>query len=226
MFDGASRQVTKPASTRVAMFGGTYDPVHIGHLRSAVELREALMLDHVHMVPAHVPPHRNDPAISGQSRLEMLRLGIGDTPGLIADDRELSRNGPSYSVDTLACLREAYGDGACLIMAVGHDAFLKLAQWHRPERLFELANLVVIDRPGHTGALPHELVDLIRERMVETPEALMASPAGRVLRMALSTALPISATDIRARCRRGESIRYLVPDAVASYLEVSGAYRE
>ncbi|WP_148253806.1 nicotinate-nucleotide adenylyltransferase [Aidingimonas lacisalsi] len=212
--------------TRIAMFGGTYDPVHLGHLRSGVELREALSLDRVHMIPAHVPPHREAPGVSSGMRLEMLQLGIGDTPGLLADDRELRRDGPSYSADTLTSLREAYGPDACLIMAVGADAFLKLAQWHKPERLFELANLVVIDRPGHYAPLPKELSRLVEHRLVDTPEWLTSRRAGCVLRLALPSAMEISATDIRARCRRGLCIRYLVPDAVASYLETSGAYRE
>src|SRR5699024_8251575 len=109
---------------RIAMLGGTFDPVHVGHLRSAVELAEQLGLDRVHMIPAHQPALRGQPDVSSHERLTLLRLGIGDTPRLVADDREIRRAGPSYSVDTLESLRADYGEQARLVMVLGHDAFL------------------------------------------------------------------------------------------------------
>jgi nicotinate-nucleotide adenylyltransferase len=208
---------------RLAMLGGTFDPVHLGHLRSAVELREALGLDEVRMIPAAMPPLRGEPRVSPDERLRLLRLGIGDTPGLVADARELDRRGTSYSVDTLASLRDQTGDEACLVMALGVDAFRRLADWHAPERLFELAHLVVIDRPDHAPA--PGLTGLIAGREVDTPEALMSRPAGLLLRLRLPTRMAISATEVRRRLAADLSVRYLLPEAVETRIREAGLYR-
>ncbi|MGM0692562.1 MAG: nicotinate-nucleotide adenylyltransferase [Pseudomonadota bacterium] len=207
------------------MLGGTFDPVHLGHLRSAVELREALALDSVHMVPAAMPPLRGEPRVSPADRLALLRLGIGDTPGLIADPRELDRDGPSYSADTLASLRQEFGPEARLVMALGHDAFLRLADWHEPERLFELAHVVVIDRPDCQASLPAPLVELLAGREVAQGEALMAHPAGRLLRLRLPSQMAISATEVRQRLAAERSVRYLLPEAVETRIVTRGLYR-
>ncbi|MBZ5877212.1 MULTISPECIES: nicotinate-nucleotide adenylyltransferase [Chromohalobacter] len=209
---------------RVAMLGGTFDPVHMGHLRSAVELREALELDRVHMVPARVPPHRATPGVSAERRAALLALGIGDTPGLAVDDREITRDGPSYSADTLASLREELGPQARLVMALGHDAYLNLAEWHEPQRLFDLAHIVVIDRPDHDRPLAPALQELVAGREVSDVETLMQAPAGSLLALRLPTRMAISATSIRERLRRGDSIRYLVPEAVERDLLARGLY--
>ncbi|WP_163560013.1 nicotinate-nucleotide adenylyltransferase [Halomonas sp. NO4] len=210
---------------RIAMLGGTFDPVHLGHLRSAVELSEALALDRVHLVPAAMPPLRGEPQVSPEERLALLRLGIGDTPGLVADPRELAREGPSYSADTLASLRDEVGDAARLVMALGHDAFLRLADWHDPARLFELAHVVVIERPDHEAPLPAALESLIRGREVGDADALMARPSGRLLRLALPTRMAIAATTLRRRLAEGRSVRYLVPAAVEARILDLGLYR-
>ncbi|MGJ7460652.1 nicotinate-nucleotide adenylyltransferase [Halomonas sp. MA07-2] len=207
------------------MLGGTFDPVHLGHLRSAVELREFLELDRVHMIPACVPPLRGEPRVSPEQRLAILRLGIGDTPGLVADPRELHRDGPSFSADTLASLREEVGGQARLVMALGHDAFLRLADWHEPERLFTLAHLVVIDRPDFEAPLPAPLEALIAGREVADAEALMSRPAGGLLRLALPSRMAISATEVRRRLAEGRSVRYLLPEAVERHLMQHGLYR-
>ncbi|MBA2778722.1 nicotinate-nucleotide adenylyltransferase [Billgrantia kenyensis] len=208
------------------MLGGTFDPVHLGHLRSAVELREVLGLDRVHMVPASIPPLRDAPQVAPQERLTLLELGIGDTPGLVADGRELERDGPSFTADTLAGLREEYGSQARLVMALGHDAFLRLADWHTPQRLFSLAHLVVIDRPDHDCPLSPALSELIAGREVDSPEALMQRPAGRLLRLALPTRLALSATAIRERLAAGRSIRYLLPEAVERRIMAKSLYQQ
>jgi len=214
-----------PAPPRLAMLGGTFDPVHLGHLRSAVELREALALDRVHMIPAAMPPLRGEPRVSPDERLALLRLGIADTPGLVADPRELERDGPSYSADTLASLRGEVGDEARLVMALGHDAFLRLADWRDPERLFALAHVVVIDRPDHEAALPAALRELLAGREVEQGEALMAHPAGKLLRLRLPSRMAISATEVRRRLATGRSVRYLLPEAVEARILERGLYR-
>ncbi|MBZ0329138.1 nicotinate-nucleotide adenylyltransferase [Halomonas sp. ANAO-440] len=210
---------------RIGMLGGTFDPVHLGHLRSAVELRECLSLDRVHMVPASMPPLRDKPTVPPEERLALLRLGIGRTPGLMADARELERHGPSYSADTLASLREEYGAQARLVMALGHDAFLRLAEWRTPDRLFELAHLVVIDRPDHEAPLPDALAELIARREVDSCEALFQHPSGSLLRLALPTRMAISATEVRRRLAAGSSIRYLLPEAVEARIHERALYR-
>jgi len=211
---------------RVAMLGGTFDPVHLGHLRSAVELGEALGLDAVHMIPVHVPPHRQAPGVSAEHRLAMLEAGIGTTPGLVADDREVRRSGHSYSIDTLTSLREEWGDQARLVMAVGYDAFLGLPGWHQRERLLSIAHIVVIDRPDHDAPLEPALAALIEGREVSTVEALMAAPAGNLLRLRLPSRMAIAATEVRRRLQRGCSVRYLIPEAVERYIDIHGLYRE
>ena len=210
---------------RIGMLGGTFDPVHHGHLRTAVELRDVLGLDGVHMIPAAQPPLRGRPQVSAQERLALLRLGIGDTPGLLADPCELEREGPSYSALTLASLRQRYGEEARIVMALGHDAFLKLAQWHRPEQLFDLAHVVVIDRPDHIGALPAALEELIAGREVNDCQALMEEAQGRLLRLSLPSRMAISATFVRERLAQGESVRYLLPEPVVQRIESRGLYR-
>ncbi|MBS9403996.1 nicotinate-nucleotide adenylyltransferase [Halomonas sp. TRM85114] len=223
----ASRSDGSGLSTppRIAMLGGTFDPVHLGHLRSAVEIGEVLGLDRVHMVPAAKPPLRGEPSVTPLERMALLCLGIGDTPGLVADSRELDREGPSYTAETLASLREEFGPTARLVMAVGHDAFLRLADWHQPERLFDLAHVVVIDRPGHDTPLSSALRAMVADREVEHPQALMASPAGQLLRLRLPTRMAISATDVRHRLASAASVRYLLPDAVEARIHDDGLYR-
>ncbi|HSH57307.1 MAG TPA: nicotinate-nicotinamide nucleotide adenylyltransferase [Halomonas sp.] len=179
-------------------------------LTSAIERRKA---------PAALP------SVSPAQRLALLRLGIGDTPGLVADDRELWREGPSYSADTLASLREELGGEARLVMALGHDAFLRLAEWHAPQRLFELAHLVVVERPDYQAALPVALRELIAGRESEGVEELMARPAGGLLRLRLPSRMAISATELRRRLARGLSVRYLLPEAVETHIMAHGFYR-
>jgi len=199
---------------KVGMFGGTFDPVHLGHLRSAVELYEALELDVLHMIPAPRPPLRDQPQVSAQDRLELLETGINGTPGLVADGRELLREGPSYTTLTLAELREEYGTEARLVMVLGQDAFLRLADWHQPEQLFEYAHVVVISRPGYRPERSAALKELIGHREVDSVAALMEAPHGSLLALALPTTMSISATDIRQRLAENQSIRYLVPAPV------------
>lgn len=210
---------------RVGMLGGTFDPVHLGHLRSAVEVREALGLDRLHMIPAPQPPLRQAPQVSPAQRFELLKLGIADTPGIIADDRELRRSGPSYSVETLAELRSEYGQDVPLAMVIGFDAFLKLPKWHKVEDIFALAHLVIIDRPGYQMPWPQPLKELVGNREVDSVAALMESPNGGVLTLTLPSMMSISATYVRARLKAGESVRYLLPEAVEKTILQQGFYQ-
>lgn len=212
------------APLRVGMFGGTFDPVHLGHLRSAVEISECLQLDRLHMIPAPQPPLRGQPQVSAQDRLALLEAGVKDTPGLIADGRELRRQGPSYSTLTLAELREEYGDTARLVMVLGQDAFLRLADWHQPEQLFALAHVVVIARPGYQPNRSAALKELIGLREVDSVASMMEKPKGKLLALALPTQMGISATEIRQRLVDHRSVRYLLPEAVEEQIHARQLY--
>lgn len=212
-------------SLKVGMLGGTFDPVHLGHLRSAVEVREALGLDWLHMIPAPQPPLRDTPQVSPEQRLALLKKGIADTPGIIADGRELRREGPSYSVDTLAELRIEYGEAVPLVMIIGFDAFLRLTQWRRVDDIFSLAHLVVIARPGYQAPWPSALKELVGNRVVDNVSTLMQRPCGALLSLSLPSMMAISATYIRERLRAGESVRYLLPEAVEQSILQQGFYQ-
>lgn len=210
---------------RTGVFGGTFDPVHNGHLRSALELREALGLDEIRMIPAALPPHRDPPCASGAQRLAMLRLATAGCRGLIPDDRELLRGGTSYMVDTLGSLREELGAGAALCLILGRDAFSGLRSWRNWERLIELAHIVVVERPGALEDFEPELKAWLSDVLSEQPEdELQRRSHGSVFRIQL-TQLEISATHIRALVEAGRSARFLLPDAVLDYVERNGLYR-
>jgi len=212
------------APLRVGMFGGTFDPVHLGHLRSGVEISECLQLDRLHMIPAPQPPLRGQPQVSAQDRLALLEAGVKDTPGLIADGRELRRQGPSYSTLTLAELREEYGGTARLVMMLGQDAFLRLADWHQPEQLFALAHVVVVARPGYQPNRSAALKELIGLREVDSVASMMKAPKGKLLALTLPTPMGISATDIRQRLAEHRSVRYLLPEAVEEQIHARQLY--
>jgi nicotinate-nucleotide adenylyltransferase len=201
---------------KIAVLGGTFDPIHIGHLRSALELREQFGFEQLRLIPAASPPHRSRPAASASQRLAMLELAVADTPGLVADDRELRRAGPSYTIDTLAELRTELGAETSLSLVMGADACAALDSWHRWRELFELAHLVVIARPDFDLPATGPVATALRARRAE-PAALARRRAGAVVTAAL-TPLPIAATAIRALIAAGRSPRYLLPDAVAHYI--------
>jgi len=200
----------------IGIFGGTFDPVHFGHLRPALEVMEALSLDEVRFIPAGRPNLRDAPQADAGQRLVMLARAVDGQSGFLIDEREIHREGISYMVDTLASLREEIGARPlCLIL--GYDAFLKLPHWHQWERIPELAHIVVAHRPGWDGQVPEApLQRWLAERSCEA-EALADRPAGGIVRVAV-TQLDISATRIRELCRAGRDIRYLTPDAVREYI--------
>lgn len=200
----------------IGLFGGTFDPVHYGHLRAALEARDKLGLDSINLVPAGTPPHRDPPVAEGRHRLEMLRLALDGSPRFRVDDREIRRGGPSYMVDTLAGLRDECGD-APLILLIGQDAANNLDTWHQWRRLFELAHLAVMRRPDAATRYRGELGEMMQERLVEKPAGLMGTAAGRVVQLEI-TQLEISATAIRQSFSSGTSPRFLLPDSVISYI--------
>ena len=200
----------------IGIFGGTFDPVHFGHLRPALEVMEALSLEEVRFIPAGRPNLRDAPQASAEQRLAMLERAVAGQPGFVIDEREIHRQGVSYMVDTLASVREEIGARPlCLIL--GYDAFLKLHRWHRWERIPELAHLVVAHRPGWDGQGPDApLQRLLAERSCAA-DALADRPAGCIVRVAV-TQLDISATRIRELVHGGRDIRFLLPDSVRDYI--------
>ena len=207
----------------IGIFGGTFDPIHYGHLRCALEIAEQLELREVRMLPCGQPPHRGAPIATAEQRRHALELALAGQSLLRLDSRELERAGPSYMVDTLASIRAEIGqDGLCLIL--GQDAFNGLASWHRWEQLTELAHLVVITRPGVEPPETGPITALVEARSVESLDELRARPAGAILFRTV-TALGFSASGIREQLANGLSPRYLLPDAVLDYLVQEGVYR-
>jgi nicotinate-nucleotide adenylyltransferase len=210
---------TRPA---VGVYGGTFDPIHIGHLRLAEELSEMLGLDAVRFIPAGIPPHRAAPQTAAVHRLEMLRRALAGNAKFSADAREIERAGPSYTVDTLTELRAEVGAQTPLWMLLGADAFLGLPSWNDWRRVLDLANIAVAARPGCAALGLAELPTPLRET-VETRLGWDNTAAGAI-RLLPMTPLDISSTAIRAARLRGASLRYLVPDAVLDYLHEHALY--
>jgi nicotinate-nucleotide adenylyltransferase len=206
----------------LAILGGTFDPVHLGHLRAAWEASEALDAE-VRLMPAHVPPHRPAPVASAPQRVAILRAALAGQDRLTLDTRELDRDGPSYTFDTLAGLRGEIG-ARPLVLLIGSDAFAALPTWHRWRELFGLAHFGVLTRPGHVPPLPPELAAEVAQRELTEPAALHANPCGRVLRIAI-TRLEISATRIRALLRERHEPRWLLPEALLATPELLEPYR-
>lgn len=207
----------------VGIFGGTFDPVHFGHLRAAVEAREKLGLSDFRLLPAGQPPHRADTVAGGNQRLEMLRLAIAGCTDLTVDDREVRRAGYSYMSDTLAEIRSEAAEAPIMLM-IGQDAANALDSWHDWRRLFELAHLVVMRRPDAHFACVGELRTEIERRRVRDPARLHECAAGRVLSLEI-TQLDISSTHIRALLASGRSPRFLLPDPVLEFILAQGLYR-
>jgi nicotinate-nucleotide adenylyltransferase len=208
----------------LGIYGGTFDPIHYGHLRTALEVKEAVGLDEIRLIPSQIPPHRGTPGATPEQRLAMLAAALADAePGFRIDTRELERRGPSYMVDTLASIRAEIGpEPLCLI--VGLDAFLGLHRWHRWRELFELAHVLVMRRPGPEPEIPEELEAPLRERAATAPDALRAAAAG-LIHFVPVTQLDISATRIRAAVAAGRSARYLTPDPVLDLIRRLNLYR-
>jgi nicotinate-nucleotide adenylyltransferase len=209
----------------IGVFGGTFDPIHFGHLRPALEVFEALGLREMRMLPSRVPAHRDAPCAGAEQRLAMLRLALAGQSSLVVDTRELERGGPSYMVDTLTSLRAEIGaEPLCLV--IGADAYLALDTWHRWRELPELAHIVVAHRPGRrleeADGSP-ALHELFRGRRAQLPAELCTRPAG-LLWLQPVTQLDISATRIRGLAAAGRSPRYLLPDNVLAYIREQRLY--
>lgn len=207
----------------VLAFGGTFDPVHAGHLAVARAVRDAFGAE-VRLLPAADPPHRPAPGASAEARAEMLELAIAGEPGLVVDRRELRRPGPSWTVLSLAELRAELGPEAPLAWVLGADAFRGLPSWHEWTRLPALAHLVVVTRPGHgLEALPEPLEVLLAGRWARQPGELEQAPAGRVFRLE-AIPHPASASELRRRLAAGQGGGDWLAPAVAAYIARHGLY--
>jgi nicotinate-nucleotide adenylyltransferase len=207
----------------IGVFGGTFDPIHLGHLRTALDCVQSLDLAELRLLPLKVAVHREQPVASAALRLAMTRLGAGAEPRFVVDDRELTRDGPSYTVDTLASLREEFGPARPLCLLVGGDAFAGFFDWHRPRAILDLAHLVVMQRPGAPMARDPALRAETGRRRADQPRALQQSPAGRIFFQTV-TQLDISSTRIRRMLAAGMSPRYLLPDDVLALIEREQCY--
>ncbi len=215
------------AGPPIGVMGGTFDPIHFGHLRLAEEMADAIGLERVRFIPAGRPPHRLAPHTPAAHRLEMVRRALAGNPRFEADAREVNSPRPSYTVDTLTALRAERGNAQPLWLLLGADAFLELPTWHQWRQLFGLANIAVAARPGarllQPDAMPAPLNGEVSKRLVADGSA--AGPAGSVLLRA-TPPLDISATAIRNLLARHGSARYLLPDAVLGYIHEHHLYTQ
>jgi nicotinate-nucleotide adenylyltransferase len=206
----------------IGIFGGTFDPVHYGHLRTAFEMLQALRFGEIRFIPSGDPPHRGETYADAKLRFEMVRVATEAQPGFVVDDRELRRDGPSYTIDTLASLREEQGDTP-MGLIVGMDAFLGLATWHRWDEFLDLAHIVVAHRPGWRAPDIGALGELISNFGTHRINDLHDQSHGCIYIHAV-TQLEISSTEIRELIAADRDPRFLMPDAVRDVIADSGCY--
>jgi nicotinate-nucleotide adenylyltransferase len=208
----------------IGILGGTFDPIHFGHLRTALDVMQGIGLRQVRFIPLHRAVHRDQPETPAELRLQMVQRATAGQSGFVADDRELRRAGDSYSVDTLTSLRREFPqESLCLLM--GMDAFNDFADWHRPDEILRLAHLVVMHRPGAAGPEDPRVQTLLKAHRCDHVASLRRQWAG-LIHLQPVTQLEISATGIRAAVKAGESPRYLLPDGVLALIEENHLYRE
>ena len=208
----------------IGVFGGTFDPIHYGHLRSAFEMLQALEFEQVRFIPCGDPPHRGVTFASAEERFRLVEEAIAGQEGFVADDRELRRDGPSYTVDTLATLRKEFPDRS-LGLIVGMDAFLGLPGWYRWDEILNFAHIVVAHRPGWKAPDIGVLGELIAEHGTHRIKDLHTVTHGR-LHIHAVTQLEIASTEIRELVAAGRDPRFLMPDAVRNAIEETGLYKE
>ena len=221
-----STPASEIAGGPLGFFGGTFDPVHFGHLRLAEEAADALGLATIVWSPAGQPPHRDPPRVAAADRLAMVELATAGNPRFRVDANEATSAAPSYTVTALERLRRQFGPARPLVLLLGSDAFAGLCTWHRWPELFGLAHLAVTHRPGvelDAGTLPAALAAEFASRRTASPATLAESPAGRIVGFAM-TPLAISATQIRGLLTARQSARYLLPAAVVEYIESHRLY--
>lgn len=206
----------------IGILGGTFDPIHFGHLRTALELYQTLDLAEVRLVPCYQPVHRKSPIATPAQRLAMVHCAIADEPALVVDDCEIRRQGPSYMIETLQTIQQQKPNTPlCLIMGI--DALLGFSSWHRYQDILTLAHLVIAHRPQYHLPQTGIIADLLKKHLIQSPTALHSALSGYILLHPV-TPLEISATDIRKQIAKGQSPRFLLPDPVYRYIEEHGVY--
>ena len=215
----------------VGILGGTFNPIHFGHLRLAQELAEALQLDEVRFIPSANPPHKIAPEVSAPRRAEMVEIAIAGNPLFKFDDRELQRTGDtnnySFTIDTLISLREELGAKTAICLFMGSDAFINLATWHRWQELLNFCHIVLVQRPNklpNQSALPKNLEALLHDNYTENIADLSQQNAG-FIHMQQITALDISSTKIREMFKNVQTPRYLIPDKLIAYIKQHQLYK-
>lgn len=206
----------------IGIFGGTFDPIHYGHLRTAFEMLQALRFAEVRFVPSGDPPHRGKTFAAAALRLEMVRAATEPEPGFNVDDCEFRRDGPSYTVDTLAAMREEFSSQS-MGLILGMDAFLGLTSWHRWDEILDFAHIVVAHRPGWRAPDIGPLGDMLSEHGTHRVDDLHENPSGLVHIHAV-TQLEISSTEIRDLVAAGRDPRFLMPDVVRDIIVESSCY--
>ncbi len=211
----------------IGLLGGTFNPIHFGHLRMAQELATAVHLDTIRFIPSANPPHKTTPNVSAEHRAEMVRLAIENNPTLRLDIRELKRTGASYTVDTLTSLREELGKDISLVLIMGSDAFTKFNTWHRWEEIIQLCHIALVERPQNIASKSEPLAKVLntflQNHYTENGDDLSTAAAGLVT-MQRITALDISSTSIRNILHNKGSARYLLPDRVIDYIAQNKLY--
>ena len=208
---------------KIGIFGGTFDPVHIGHLRMALELKQCAGFDELRLVPCHQPPHRGVPRVSSLQRAKMLSIALQNCKELMLDERELARDKPSYTFDTLQDFRRDFGENVSLTLCMGEDAFAGLATWHRWQEIIELAHVLVVARPGWATPQSGDVYEFLNSHRGQLSD-IEHRPAGSIVLQTLRL-LPISATEIRQEIVEGRSAQFLVPDGVWDYICDNQLYR-
>jgi len=212
----------KSPATLIGILGGTFDPVHFGHLRLAVEVWQALRLDHVRFVPCKKPALKALPQASEAQRLQMLSLALHDQPHCLIDQRELQRGGTSFMVDTLQSLRNEFSAPLCLI--VGSDVFAELTEWHNWQQLLGLAHIVVVHRPQFDfHQFPTVINDLLAKHQTTSVDLLHQQTGGAIFLQEM-TMLDISASRLRSDIQLGEAVQFLLPQAVLEYVLAERIY--
>ncbi len=211
----------------IGVVGGTFDPVHFGHLRMALEAGKILRLDEVRFIPAARPPHRAKPVATAQQRLKMVALAIAAETRFVVDDREWRREGDSYMVDTLESLGAELGENGSLVLMMGSDAFPRLTRWHQWHRLLQLAHIGVVLRPGNVLDLSEGDLELQRLYASHRSTDLgdLTKKSCGVICTLETTALGISASAIRKGVAAGESAKFLLPETVLNYIDEHNLYR-
>ena len=209
----------------IGIYGGTFDPIHFGHLRPNLELCEIYALDYIRFIPAFLPPHRDKPQTTAQQRLQMVIQAIQDEPCFVLDDREIKRGGSSYMVDTLKSLRQDFPQHP-LCLLLGMDAFLGLDRWYHWQELLDYAHIIVSQRPdtdfNRMQQWPAAIQDLYKAHKADR-QSISESLCGTIHLEAV-TQLSISATDIRHRVKNKQSIRYLMPESVINLIKCNDLY--